>query len=197
MKRMIIASLFLITACKEEKKETQTQVQQKSFPKKTETGISENKPDESGKAMKWLEKSIENYFKADLGNLDKEMQKITTKDYYDYKTDAMNVDMDVDGSLTLKEFQNKWKNKFDVRKAGVNSGFLISGQDWEEIKISKCEQVLKSVPLSESELVVFIFDIILSDEKLKSQYPVEIEVIKQNDSFLIANVSQEESENIK
>lgn len=190
---MIIASLFLITACKEEKKEIQPQAlqEQESISPKTETGISENKPDESGEAKKWLEKSIENYFKADLGNLDKEMQKITTKDYYDYKTDAMNVDMDVDGSLTLKEFQNKWKNKFDVRKAGVNIGFLISGQDWEEIKVSKCEQVLKSVPLSESEPAVFIFDVILSDEKLKSQYPVEIEVIKQNDSFLIANVSQE------
>lgn len=186
---MIIASLFLVTACKEEKKETQTQgVQQESFPKEIKS--SENKPNEAEEAEKWLKESIENYFKADL-NMDRKMQKITTKDYYDYKTDAMNVDMDVDGSLTLKEFQDKWKNKFDVRKAGVNSGFLISGQDWEEIKISKCEQVLKSVPLSESEPAVFIFDVILSDEKLKSQYPVEIEVIKQNNSFLIANVSQE------
>jgi len=185
---MIIASLFLVTACKEEKKETQTQVQQASFPKEIKT--SENKPNEAKEVEKWLKESIENYFKADL-NMDREMQKITTKDYYDYKTDAMNVDMDVDGSLTLKEFQDKWKNKFDVRKAGINSGFLITGQDWEEIKVSKCEQVLKSVPLLKSEPVIFIFDVILSDEKLKSQYPVEIEVIKQNNSFLIANVSQE------
>jgi hypothetical protein len=191
MKRMIIVSLFLITACKEDKKEIQPQAPQESVSQKTEAGISENKPDESGEAKKWLEKSIENYFKADLGNLDEEMQKITTKEYYDYKTDAMNVDMDVDGSLTLKEFQNKWKNKFDVRKAGINSGFLISGQDWEEIKVSKCEQVLESIPFSKSDPVMFIFDVILSDKKLKSEYPVEIEVIKQNDSFLIANVSQE------
>ncbi|MGG5210376.1 hypothetical protein ACQWU4_15740 [Chryseobacterium sp. MIQD13] len=190
MKRMIIASLFLITACKEEKKEPQIQTPKESS-QKIEAGMAENKPDESGEAKKWLEKSIENYFKSDLGNLDKEMQKITTKDYYEYKTDATNVDMDVDGSLTLKEFQNKWKNKFDVRKAGINSGFLITGQDWEEIKVSKCEQVLKSVPLLKSEPVVFLFDVILSDEKLKSKYPVEIEVVKENDSFLIANVSQE------
>ena len=186
---MIIVSLFLLTACKEEKKEVQTQVQQESFPKEIKT--SENKPNESAEAKKWLVTSIESYFKADLGSLDKEMQKITTKDYYEYKTDAMNVDMDVDGSLTEKEFQDKWKNKFDVRKAGINSGFLITGQDWEEIKVSKCEQVLKSVPFSRSEPVVFIFDVILSDEKLKSEYPVEIEVVKENNSFLIANVSQE------
>jgi len=187
MKRMIIASLFLVTACKEEKKETQTEVQQESFPKEIQTSEKQNDAED---AAKWLKESIENYFKADL-NMDREMQKITTKDYYDYKTDAMNVDMDVDGSLTLKEFQDKWENKFDVRKAGVNSGFLITGQDWEEIKVSKCEQVLKSVPLLKSEPVVFIFDVILSDKKLKAEYPVEIEVVKENNSFLIANVSQE------
>lgn len=190
MKRIIIASLFLLTACKEEKNKAQIQVQQEtSFPKEIKT--SENKPNESAEAKKWLVTSIENYFKADLGSLDKEMQKITTKDYYEYKTDAMNVDMDVDGSLTEKEFQDKWKNKFDVRKVGINSGFLITGQDWEEIKVSKCEQVLKSVPLSKSEPAVFIFDVILSDEKLKAEYPVEIELVKENTSFLIANVSQE------
>ena len=37
------------------------------------------------------------------------MKDMTTKDYYDYKSDAMNVDMDVDGSLTQKEFEQNGK----------------------------------------------------------------------------------------
>jgi hypothetical protein len=45
------------------------------------------------------------------------------------KEDAMNVDMDVDGSLTEKEFEDKWKGKFDTSKAGIGIGFLITGQD--------------------------------------------------------------------
>ncbi|KFE97040.1 hypothetical protein [Chryseobacterium luteum] len=189
MKKLIIASLFLMAACKEEKNK-EAVIQHHPLPK--ETAAAENKPNESEEAKKWLEKSIKNYFQEDLRSLDKEMQKITTKDYYEYKTDAMNVDMDVDGSLTLKEFQNKWKNSFDVRKAGVNSGFLISGQDWTEIKISKCKQVFESVPLLKSEPVVFMFDVVLSDKKLNSEYPVEIEVIKENNSFLIADVLEKE-----
>ncbi len=178
---MIIASLFLIIGCKEEKKEMV----------KTEPLVKENvtltKPDvnESEEAEKWLKKSIGDYFKADLGNLDKNMQKMTTPDYYEYKTDATNVDMEVDGSLTKKEFYEKWRMKFDVQKAGINTGFLITGQDWEEIKISRCKLVVES----EQE---WWFDVLLSDEKLKSEYPVSIEVIKENGTFLIADVWQEE-----
>ena len=51
------------------------------------------------------------------------MKDMTTKDYYEYKGDAMNVDMDVDGSLTQKEFEEKWKGKFDTSKAGIGTGF--------------------------------------------------------------------------
>lgn len=37
------------------------------------------------------------------------MKDMTTKDYYDYKSDAMNVDMDVDGSLTKKNLNKNGK----------------------------------------------------------------------------------------
>ncbi|MGK6341681.1 hypothetical protein ACMGDK_05540 [Chryseobacterium sp. DT-3] len=182
MKRIIIASLFLVTACKEEKKETQTQVQQEPFPKKIKT--SENKPDEAA-AEKWLKESIENYFKADLGNMDREMQEITTKDYYEYKTDAMNVDMDVDGSLTLKEFQDKWKGKFDTDKAGIDSGFLISAQDWINIEIRNCD-------LKSSSDNNYVFNVVLADDGFKAKYSRQIKVIKTDNKFLIADVIEEE-----
>ncbi|ATN04551.1 hypothetical protein CRN76_03565 [Chryseobacterium indologenes] len=184
MKRMIIASLFSIIACKEEKKENITQ----SRPQVKEEVVQEAKSqaNESEEAKKWLQKNIEDYFKADLVAQEKVMQKITTKEYFDYKTDATNVDLDVDGSLTEKEFEDKWKKKFDIKKAGIGVGFLISGQDWDEIKVSECK-------LLESKKNDFLFDIVLADEKMKAKYPIKVKVIKNKDSFVIADVWQEES----
>ncbi|WP_185286691.1 hypothetical protein [Chryseobacterium indologenes] len=184
MKRMIIASLFSIIACKEEKKENITQ----SRPQVKEEVFQEAKSqaNESEEAKKWLQKNIEDYFKADLVAQEKVMQKITTKEYFDYKTDATNVDLDVDGSLTEKEFEDKWKKKFDIKKAGTGVGFLISGQDWDKIKVSECK-------LLESKKNDFLFDVVLADEKMKAKYPIKVKVIKNKDSFVIADVWQEES----
>ncbi|WP_027373133.1 hypothetical protein [Chryseobacterium sp. UNC8MFCol] len=184
MKRMIIASLFSIIACKEEKKENITQ----SRPQVKEEVVQEAKSqaNESEEAKKWLQKNIEDYFKADLVAQEKVMQKITTKEYFDYKTDATNVDLDVNGSLTEKEFEDKWKKKFDIKKAGTGVGFLISGQDWDEIKVSECK-------LLESKKNDFLFDVVLADEKMKAKYPIKVKVIKNKDSFVIADVWQEES----
>ncbi len=181
---MIIASLFSIIACKEEKRENITQ----SRPQVKEEVVQEAKSqaNESEEAKKWLQKNIEDYFKADLVAQEKVMQKITTKEYFDYKTDATNVDLDVDGSLTEKEFEDKWKKKFDIKKAGTGVGFLISGQDWDEIKVSECK-------LLESKKNDFLFDVVLADEKMKAKYPIKVKVIKNKDSFVIADVWQEES----
>ncbi len=181
---MIIASLFSIIACKEEKKENITQ----SRPQVKEEVFQEAKSqaNESEEAKKWLQKNIEDYFKADLVAQEKVMQKITTKEYFDYKTDATNVDLDVDGSLTEKEFEDKWKKKFDIKKAGTGVGFLISGQDWDKIKVSECK-------LLESKKNDFLFDVVLADEKMKAKYPIKVKVIKNKDSFVIADVWQEES----
>lgn len=186
MKRTIIASLFLIIGCKEEKKEALvTQLE----PTVKENVVQETKPqvNESEEAKKWLEKSIEDYFKSELSSLDKNMQKITTKDYYDYKTDAMNVDMDVDGSLTEQEFKDKWKGKFDTKKAGVGVGFLIAGQDWDKIQVTKCELISENGNN-------YLFDVVLNDKALKAVYPVKVKVSKENNSFLIADVLQDTPE---
>jgi len=182
MKRTIIASLFFIIACKEEKKEIKTDAK----PQQTEEKVVlNNESSEAEDAKKWLEKSIVDYFKADIGSEEKNMQKITTKDYFEYKTDAMNVDMDVDGSLTEKEFQDKWKSKFDTNKAGIGVGFLITAQDWDKIEVGSCD--LKSTSKDE-----YIFNVVLTDNSFKAKYPSVIKVVKQNGSFLIADVLQDE-----
>ncbi|PXW14907.1 hypothetical protein C8D70_106247 [Chryseobacterium sp. CBTAP 102] len=182
MKRTMIASLFLIIACKEEKKEVKTDITQ---PQTEEKIVLHNESNDAEAAQKWLEKSIIDYFKADIGNEEKNMQKITTKDYFEYKTDATNVDMDVDGSLTEKEFQNKWKSRFDTDKAGVGIGFLISAQDWDTIEIGSCDLKLSS----KNE---YIFNVVLTDNSFKAKYPSVVKVVKENGSFLIADVLQDE-----
>ncbi|MGE8535523.1 hypothetical protein KYG33_21900 [Chryseobacterium sp. D764] len=182
MKRTIIASLFLIIACKEEKKEMKTAIE----PQQTEEKVVlNNESNEAEDAKKWLEKSIVDYFKADIGSEEKSMQKITTKDYFDYKTDATNVDMDVDGSLTEKEFQDKWKSKFDTSKSGIGVGFLITAQDWNKIEVGSCD--LKSSSKDE-----YTFNVVLVDDGFKAKYPSVIKVVKENGSFLIADVLQDE-----
>lgn len=182
MKKIIIASLFLMAACKGEKKK-ETVIQKEPLPK--EMAAAENKPNESEEAKKWLGKSIKNYFKEDLRSLDKEMQKIITQEYYEYKTDAMNGDMDVDGSLTLKEFQDKWDGKFDTGKAGINSGFLISGQDWINIEVLNCD-------LKSSSDNNYVFNVVLVDDGFKVKYLRQVKVIKTDHQFLIADVIEEE-----
>lgn len=182
MKRIITASLFLIIACKEQKKEKVSE--DKAQP--IEKVIAESKPDESEDAKKWVKNSIEHFFKTDLSDYEKAMAAITTKEYYEYKTDATNVDMDTDGSLTDKEFQQKWKNKFNTQKAGIGSGFLISGQDWNEIKVTKCK-------LISQDKNSFLFDVNLTDKEFKAEYPIQVKVIKEKESFLIADVLEQES----
>ncbi|MDR6370729.1 hypothetical protein J2795_002441 [Chryseobacterium bernardetii] len=182
MKRTIITSLFLIIACKEEKKEIKTDAQSVQTEEKV---VLHNKSNEAEAAKKWLEKSIVDYFKADIGSEEKNMRKITTKDYFDYKMDAMNVDLDVDGSLTDKEFQDKWKTRFDVSKAGVGAGFLITAQDWDKIEVGSCDLELSSKD-------EYLFNVVLTDKNFKAEYPSVIKVVKENGSFLIADVLQDE-----
>lgn len=99
-KYILVASLFFIISCKDAKKADEN----------TNTSVIENKEvtdikGEAEAAKNWLKTSIVSYFKADISNQQKIMQDITTKDYYQYKTDATNVDLDTDGSLSVKEFQ--------------------------------------------------------------------------------------------
>ena len=124
MKKIIIGSLFLIVSCKDTVK-NEININSPTI----EDVVAENSKG-AEEAKKWLVNNIISYFKTDISDQEKMMKNITTKDYYEFKTDATNVDMDVDGSLTVKEFQQKWGDKYDTNFAGINTGFLISGQDW-------------------------------------------------------------------
>lgn len=175
MKNIFIISLLLIISCSETKKE---EIKNNNLPKES---VVENNSKESAEAKTWLVKSIESYFNADISNQENIMQNITTKDYYDFKTDATNVDLDIDGSLTLKEFQQKWKNKFNTENVALNTGFLISAQDWTKIEVKKCD-------LNASLENDYSFYVELQDIEFKEVFKRIIKVTKIKNKFFIGNV---------
>ncbi len=131
---------------------------------------------ESDLAKKWLIESIETNFETAEGLID----SICTKDYATYKSDAIGVEYD--SGMTKQAFEKKWKDKFDVKHVGIGTGFLISGQDWENIKVAKCE--LSPIKLKEG----YLFETIIKDLPSKSTYKRAIKVIKSGKSFLISDV---------
>lgn len=175
MKNIFIISLLLIISCSETKKE---EIKINNLPKES---VVENNSKDIAEAKAWLIKSIENYFDADISNQENIMQNITTKDYYDFKTDATNVDLDIDGSLTLKEFQQKWKNKFNTENVALNTGFLISAQDWTKIEVKKCD-------LNASLENDYSFYVELQDIESKEIFKRIIKVTKIKNNFFIGNV---------
>jgi len=175
MKNIIIISFLLIISCSENRKE---EIKINDLPKES---LVENNSKDAAEAKAWLVKSIESYFNADISNQENIMQNITTKDYYEFKTDATNVDLDVDGSLTLKEFQQKWKNKFNTENIVLNTGFLISAQDWTKIEVKKCE-------LNASLENDYSFYVELQDTGSKEVFKRIIKVTKIKNNFFIGNV---------
>ena len=101
------------------------------------------------------------------------MKSITTIDYYRYKTDATNVDLDIEDALTKQKFYVKRKAKFDTSKAGIRYCFLISGQDWNAIKVTDCVFISR-------EDDVFLYDVVMEDKFFDVTYKVKIKVMKSN-----------------
>lgn len=133
---------------------------------------------QSEEARKWLEKSIEEYFSND----DLVMKKITTPEYYAYKSDAMDLESGSEQALALDAFENKWRGRFDTSKAGVGEGFLMPSQDWTVVKVEKC--ALESFGVFDD----FSFDVLLRDDGFKSDYSIKIIVKRQGGQYRIADV---------
>ena len=133
---------------------------------------------ESDSAKIWLIEKIEENFKTADGLID----KICTKSYAEYKSDAIGIDYD--GGLTPKAFEKKWKGKFDLKYAGTGTGFLISGQDWVKITVVKCE--LSPIKLKEG----YLFETTIEDigATTKTIYKRDIKVVPSGNAFLIADV---------
>lgn len=172
--------LFLVVLCSVSCQKEAAKKEQ--LPEKSNTEIKKKEINqgnsESETAKKWLVKTILTYFKNDIS----EMSGITTKTYEEYKSEATNVEMDTDISMTQEEFENKWKNKYDTKYAGIG-GFLISAQDWGKIEVTKCN-------LLSENMDSYVFEVIISDTDAKADYKRDIKVIKSGKSFLIDDVKE-------
>ena len=169
-----VIALLSLASCQNENKKSEVKINADSLTARVrESGISE-----SALAKKWLTESIEANFKTPEGLID----SICTKDYATCKSDAIGVVYD--GGMTQEAFEMKWKDKFDIKYVGIGTGFLISGQDWENIKVVKCE--LSPIKLKEG----YLFETIIEDSPSKTTYKRDISVIPAGNSFLIANVKE-------
>ena len=175
MKRIVYLLLLVpLISCQGNKTESKN--------KDSNQSISVNKLEniDTAEACAWLKSNIEKFFKNYELSV---MQDLTTKEYYDYKMDAMNVDLDLDGSLSTEEFNNKWKGKFDLKYAGIGQGFLISGQDFGEIKVSTCDLIHQA----KGKITL---KTIISDCEFQTDYPREITLIKEDKGFKIKDVKE-------
>lgn len=131
-------------------------------------------------ACAWLKKNVDSLFNSDDQSI---IETMTTADYFEYKMDAINLDLDVDGSLSEDEFKKKWSSKFNTDYAGKGAGFLISAQDWGSIQVSTCDVIhedANSITLKS----------IISDCDFQTDYHREITLLKVNNSFKIKDVKE-------
>jgi hypothetical protein len=157
--------------------EEQTDITKTETKPKADTTISVVTNVDSAKiAKKWLISTIEDSFKNNMGEYD----KICTKKYAEYKSDATGVGMD--GGMDENAFKKKWKKEYDTKYAGMGVGFMISGQDWVTIKVTDCTLKNKTAHGD------YIFQTIVEDIGPKVKYNREVKVIRSGNKFLIDDV---------
>jgi hypothetical protein len=174
---LLITLLYLVSCQKNQEQKGEVKTQESVNQDTLVSDISSKALTQSDLAQKWLTAKIEENFKTPDGLID----SICTKNYAEYKSDAIGVEYD--GGLTQKTFEKKWKGKFDVKHVGIGTGFLISGQDWTKIKVTKCE--LSPLKLKEG----YLFETEIGDiGTVTTTYKRDIKVVSSGNSFLIADV---------
>ncbi len=175
---ILLFNIIFLVSCQENKvSEQQAEVIKAESRPKTDT-ITKllSSVDSSEIAKKWLISTIEDSFKNDMVEYD----KFCTKKYAEYKSDATGVDMD--GGMDENAFIKKWKKEYDTKYSGMGVGFMISGQDWDTIKVTNCTLKNKTTHGD------YIFQTIVEDIGPKVKYNRDIKVIRLGKLFLIDDV---------
>lgn len=175
----VICIAGLIASCQQPKSEMPSSSE--TVKDTAVTAIDTVEAPKESEAKSWLINAIEGHFANDNPS----MESMTTKRYFEYKTDATNVGYDTDGSLTEEAFVEKWSKTYDVKYAGLGVGFLISGQDWNQIKVTQCQL------LSKSDKGI-IYSAVLSDVGNNTNYKRDITLVSKDGVFLIDDVREYE-----
>jgi len=176
---LFTAVMLFVCSCSNTEKSTATNskdsIGKQTVVSKTPDSLSKDDPK---RAKKWLLNSIANRYKPD-GEEDTTI-KMYTKQYEQYKSDAINREYD---GLTEAQFENKWKDKYNVKFATSNS-ILIGQQDWINPRVTHCE--LKKMTADKS----FLFSVIIDDGDSKTKYTHrrDIKVTPFGSTFLIDDI---------
>lgn len=95
-----LAISALVISCNNDK--NKEPVKGPDSTQKTEVPVVAPVVDSTPLAKKWLTENIEQFF-SNFDKLEGDYSKICTKEYFKYKTDATNVDMD--GGMTQAKFE--------------------------------------------------------------------------------------------
>jgi len=127
-------------------------------------------------AVAWLTEVIENH----LNEGGYHMEDICTSRYYEYKMDAVQVGYD--GGLTEAAFKKKWSADYNMKYAGIGTGFLISGQDWGKVKVTKC------TPKSDGKNGFILLNVTIRDIEFNVSYHRDIKIVPIGKAYQIDDV---------
>lgn len=179
MRTFYIISACFLFACQQPTKSADSKnISNYSDNKSLQTNFQKDEFDTIA-AKDWLEKAIIEHF--DGTNSD--MKEITIPEYYEFKMDAMNVNLDTEGSLTKDEFKKKWQKIYKPNVHPLHVGFLISGQDWGNISVQ--ESIVKNVDKTNKTI---IFRTVIRDDEFRISYNRDIVIIQNEQQYLIADV---------
>jgi hypothetical protein len=137
----------------------------------------------AARARQWLVASIEDNFNTENKAEDNiEMrngQSIYTRQYRDYKLDA--IQLEYGGEEEEKAFLTKWQGRYNPKYVG-QAGFLFSGQDNGQVKVTRCR--LKERTKDKA----FLFDVATRDVTYKIDAKGDIKVVETAEGFKIDDV---------
>jgi hypothetical protein len=139
--------------------------------------ISENDID-INEGKKWLKENMESYFNNDEKFM-KGFSSLCTTQYYEFKQDATNIDLD--GGMSEEAFKTKWGSRYS-KYAGIGDGFMIAGNDYGKIELTKIEFK------NRTEMGGLRYDVLITDTVFNSKFQRQIIIMKENDHFLIDDV---------
>lgn len=143
--------------------------------------VLDNKLHDTVYVKKWLSKVITDYVNnEDEKVADKKLQEALTKDYYDYKIDAITLEY---SAMSIEDFHNKWKSKYDTRYVG-KGGFFTSVMDNGNVKVTTC-RFLKNYGDT-----ILIFHTNVHDIRWNSDYKFDIKIIYKDNKLLIDDVKE-------
>jgi hypothetical protein len=129
----------------------------------------------------WLTKVISDFVNSDYSeDVYDKLRASLTKDYYNYKYDAITLEYN---EITEKEFNEKWNTKYETKYVG-NGNFFTSVMDNGNIEIPVC-RFIKSVADT-----VKIFNTVVHDLRWKTDYVFDIKVISIDNRLLIDDIKE-------